>query len=111
MGAFADAAFEEEVVRLGNGDTLVMFTDGVPEARNARGEEFGEIRLTACLSVEEASGPPALLSRIFGAIRTFCDGADQNDDVTVTVTRRMPASVIPPHPGAVPQSVILTLRA
>ena len=87
MGAFADAAFEEEVVRLGNGDTLVMFTDGVPEARNARGEEFGEIRLTACLSVEEASGPPALLSRIFGAIRTFCDGADQNDDVTVTVTR------------------------
>jgi sigma-B regulation protein RsbU (phosphoserine phosphatase) len=87
VGAFADAVFEEETVHLQGGETLVMFTDGVTDARSATDEEFGEERLMACLSTDAACSPAAQLKSIFTAIREFCDQADQSDDITVTVTR------------------------
>jgi sigma-B regulation protein RsbU (phosphoserine phosphatase) len=87
LGAFVDAAFEEETLHLHNRDTLVMFTDGVTEARSAGDEEFGESRLMACLSADAASPPVVLLNRIFTEVREFCQQADQSDDITVPVTR------------------------
>jgi len=87
LGAFADAAFEEETLHLHDRDTLVMFTDGVTEARSAGDEEFGENRLMTCLSASAASAPGVLLNRIFAAVHEFCQQADQSDDMTVTVTR------------------------
>jgi sigma-B regulation protein RsbU (phosphoserine phosphatase) len=66
---------------------VVMFTDGVTEARNARDEEFGEQRLLACISTGVAPPPGVLLRRIFEAVREHCQQAEQSDDVTVTVTR------------------------
>lgn len=86
LGAFANAMFEEDTLRLRDRDTLVMFTDGVTEARNARDEEFGEDRLMACLAAD-AQSPAVLLKRIFAAVRDFSEQADQSDDMTVTVTR------------------------
>jgi ketosteroid isomerase-like protein len=87
LGVFGDAAFEEETLHLHHQDTLVMFTDGVTEARSADDEEFGEHRLMACLSTDAASSPIALLNGIFAAVHEFCQQADQSDDMTVTVTR------------------------
>jgi steroid delta-isomerase-like uncharacterized protein len=87
LGTFVDAAFEEETLRLHDQDTLVMFTDGVTEARNAVDEEFGEHRLLACLRTDDAFSPTVLLNRIFAAVREFCQKADQSDDITMTVTR------------------------
>jgi sigma-B regulation protein RsbU (phosphoserine phosphatase) len=87
LGAFVGAAFEEETLHLHDRDTLVMFTDGVTEARSAGDEEFGEHRLLACLNTDAASSPIVLLNRIFAAVREFCRQADQSDDITVTVTR------------------------
>jgi ketosteroid isomerase-like protein len=87
LGPFADAVFEEETLRLHDRDTLVMFTDGVTEARSAGDEEFGEDRLMACLSTDAASAPIVLLNRVFAAVREFSQDADPSDDITVTVTR------------------------
>jgi serine phosphatase RsbU (regulator of sigma subunit) len=87
VGAFGDAVFEEETLQLQGGETLVMFTDGVTEARGAGDEEFGEHRLMECLSLGAMSEPAVLLNRIFAAVREFCQQVDQNDDITVTVTR------------------------
>ena len=87
LGVFADAVFEEETLHLHDRDTLVMFTDGVTEARNASDEEFGEERLMACLHPDAASTPRAVLHRVFAAVREFCGRADQSDDITVSVTR------------------------
>ena len=89
LGVFAGQAFEEEEVSVGDGDTLVMFTDGVTEARNSNDDEFGEDRLIACLDGGAAPAPGALVDRIFAAVRAFCRDATQNDDITVTVTRRL----------------------
>jgi len=86
LGAFADATFQEDTFHLRDRDTLVMFTDGVTEARNARDEEFGEDRLMACL-VADVQSPAVLLKRIFAAVRDFSEQADQSDDMTVTITR------------------------
>jgi serine phosphatase RsbU (regulator of sigma subunit)/ketosteroid isomerase-like protein len=87
VGPFADAAFEEETLRLRSSDTVVMFTDGVTEATSEAGEEFGEGRLFACLSSQAGVSPEALMTRILSTVREFCGRADQTDDVTVSVTR------------------------
>jgi len=87
LGAFADTTFGEETVQLNRGDTLVMFTDGVTEARNARDEEFGESRLLASLDQAGSCPPDMLVKRVFGEVRAFCERAEQADDITVTVTR------------------------
>ena len=85
VGAFADARFEEETLQLHDRDTLVMFTDGVTEARNAGEEEFGDERLLECLT--STPSPADLLSRVFTAVRDFSRPAEPTDDITLLVTR------------------------
>ena len=92
LGAFPEATFEEETVTLSAGDSVVMFTDGVTEARNAADEEFGEPRLMAALESEAAAAPAVLLKRTFAAVREFCGDAEQGDDVTVAVIRFLKSS-------------------
>ena len=87
LGAFGDAAFEEETIRLVDADTLVMFTDGVTEARNAADDEFGDDRLLSCVTAAADAPPAIVLGRIFEDVQTFCQRTDQTDDITVMVTR------------------------
>ena len=87
LGTFEDAAFEEETLHLGDGDTLVMFTDGMVEANNPQGEEFGEDRLLAHLSSKGSSEPKVLLNEVFAGVREFCNQAELGDDATLTITR------------------------
>jgi sigma-B regulation protein RsbU (phosphoserine phosphatase) len=87
LGAFPNAEFEQQTVRVGPGATLMMFTDGVTEAQNADGEEYGDARLMASLHDHAADAPAALLRGVFASLRAFCGDAEQSDDLTVTVTR------------------------
>ena len=74
--------FEMNRVTLAPGDTMVLYTDGVTEAMNAKKEEFEMSRL---LSVFE-DGPPTNAKEandaIFQAVRDFADGTTQSDDIT-----------------------------
>jgi ketosteroid isomerase-like protein len=92
LGMFPDATFDEETLQLGDRETLVMFTDGVTEARNTSDEEFDEDRLLACLASEAASPPAAMLAQILASVRSFSQQTEQADDITVTVTRRLGAA-------------------
>ena len=74
LGMFEDADYRANVLKLGRGDILYLYTDGVTEAMNAKGEQFGERRLCA----EIASGG----ERISEAISEFVGGAEQSDDLT-----------------------------
>ncbi len=87
LGLFPNATYEEETLQLEDGDTLVIFSDGVTEALNAAGEEFGEEQLLACIEAHRGSPPEILLDKILTAVRTFAAGAVQNDDVTTLVLR------------------------
>jgi len=87
LGAFPKASFAQGEARMGPGDTLVMFSDGVTEARNARDEEFGEERLLAQAAAHLDRPPAELLGRILDAVRRFVGATPQSDDITVAVTR------------------------
>lgn len=87
VGLFPRATFEEETIQLEQGDTLVVFSDGVTEALNLAGDDFGEERLLACLEEHRGCRPEVLLDKIFGSVRTFASSAAQNDDVTALVLR------------------------
>jgi sigma-B regulation protein RsbU (phosphoserine phosphatase) len=73
---------------LGVGDVLIIYTDGVTEARDEDGEEFGEARLLA-LAAEPCEERAAMtLSSIMRKLDEFVDGAPQHDDITCLVVRR-----------------------
>jgi serine phosphatase RsbU (regulator of sigma subunit)/predicted ester cyclase len=87
VGAFEQATFEEETLQLEPGDVLVAFSDGVSEARNTDGVEFGERRLLSCVRTKCGLTPTALLESILAAVHDFSAGATQSDDLTVLVLR------------------------
>lgn len=87
LGLFDDVSFEQETVSLAPGDCVVVFSDGVTEARNGDGEEFGDDRFLTCVEARRNQGPQALLDALMSDVRGFCDRAPSADDVTVMVVR------------------------
>jgi sigma-B regulation protein RsbU (phosphoserine phosphatase) len=86
VGAFSawDCPIKEIV--LARGDVLVIYTDGITEAMNVAGEEFGDQRLGALL--QELRGKPAraTLEAVFAAVQSYTSG-EQSDDLTLVVLR------------------------
>ena len=87
VGGLPEATFEEECLELQPGDTVVLFTDGVTEARNSEGEEFGEERLISCLTASQKESATAMVKNALQAVREFCGAAQPADDVTLAVVR------------------------
>jgi steroid delta-isomerase-like uncharacterized protein len=87
VGVFKEAIFSDETLELDPGDTLVVFSDGVTEALNATGAEFGEERLLSCVQEMHELKPAALLKSVLDIVHEFTAGTAQNDDVTVLVLR------------------------
>jgi sigma-B regulation protein RsbU (phosphoserine phosphatase) len=90
LGAFNDLGLESREVVLGEGDTLVCYTDGVTEARDGSAQLFGDDRLAAAATSAVAAGVGArgVLEAIVGAVAEFTAGAAQADDLTVVVVQR-----------------------
>lgn len=90
LGVFPDAAYELGRVSVGAGDRLVLFTDGITEARAASpggagdDEEFGEERLLGLTVQHRTCSAPALQARLTDAVATFTGGHFQ-DDATLIV--------------------------
>lgn len=83
VGFFKDAVFEESEMTLAPGSLLVVFTDGVPEAQNAAGEEFGEDRLVELCRTHAAEQPEVLVETVRQALQQWTEGAQQFDDTTL----------------------------
>jgi sigma-B regulation protein RsbU (phosphoserine phosphatase) len=83
-----DFPFEEEVIPLQPGDTLVINSDGITEALNSKKEQFGEKRLAAIL--KESLDLPAkeLIDRIIEHVKKFTGTYPQFDDMTLVVVKR-----------------------
>jgi len=67
------------------GDKVVIYSDGVTEAQNTRGEFFGKKRLRAAVQAQAESGCAAIHDAIQEAVSGFTEGAPQSDDITVLV--------------------------
>jgi len=88
VGILEDATFEEERLDLQPGDRLVLYTDGITEAQNARGELFGEERLVAAVhAMPLERNAREVTEGILRAVRGFLDGVEPGDDMTVMVVR------------------------
>ena len=74
-------------VQLSQGDLLFIFTDGVIEAVNDRGEEFGETRLIPCIKSAPNESAADTLKRVMTEVNTFVGYARQHDDITCLVLR------------------------
>lgn len=85
VGMIEDATFEEETVQLERGDILVAFSDGITEARDQEGEEFGEERLLSCVSAHRQLSPSDLLQTLFEEVQHFSASGVQTDDLTILV--------------------------
>jgi len=81
--------YEETPVSLEPGDSVLLYSDGVVDAQNADGEEFGEARLLDIVQQMHRLPPPALVDRVFDAIDQHAAGAPQFDDITLLVVRRL----------------------
>lgn len=87
IGVLPDESYEEEVVALKPGDTLVMVTDGVTEAMSFHGDAFGKERLLSSLWKHRKLDASHLVSQILWDVRRFVGLAPQSDDITIVVLR------------------------
>lgn len=87
IGMFETAKQVESRVALAPGDLVVLYSDGITEAADAKDEEFGMERLIALLEAGRDLPPSALKDRIFAAVESFTRGVAQYDDQTVLVAR------------------------
>jgi phosphoserine phosphatase RsbU/P len=84
--------YEEGEVSVRGGDLLVLFTDGVSEAMNSAGQEYGEDRLEAMLSRVGDRDARSLLEAIHRDIQAHASGAAQSDDITMMIVRFLASS-------------------
>ena len=90
VGLFEDFNCVADERSLSPGDTLVLYTDGVTEAFNEQGEEFGEGRLIETLDLNRELPSHALLGSVVEEIRRF-GSPEQHDDITLVVARCRPS--------------------
>jgi sigma-B regulation protein RsbU (phosphoserine phosphatase) len=84
LGVFPDGTYKAGEVAVESGDRIVLYTDGITEARNDVDEEFGEDRLIAIAVESRACSAPALQARIAEAVASF-SGGRFHDDATLIV--------------------------
>jgi sigma-B regulation protein RsbU (phosphoserine phosphatase) len=87
LGVFAGSTYDEVVFALAPGDVFVFCTDGVYEATDTLGDEFGVERTLKV--IEETKGEPAqqIVARIFAAVQQFRGDTAPNDDMTAVVIK------------------------
>jgi len=87
MGLFEAWQCEIAEVQLAAGDTLVLYTDGVTEAADAEGREFGESHLLDTLESHAHLQVGPLLQALVAAVQQFSGGSEQQDDITLVIAR------------------------
>ncbi len=88
LGIVEGAAYRSRETRLGPGEGLFLYTDGVTEAANGTGEFFDEKNLEAVLGVNGGGASKALIEAVTDSLRGFVADAPQSDDITMLCIRR-----------------------
>lgn len=83
VGMFCQESYTSTQVRVAKGDRLVLYTDGLSEARNSHEVEYGEGRLLALLDDSRKLAANALINRVLDNVREFSSGRPVSDDLTL----------------------------
>ena len=87
LGLLSGATYDYGRASLDPGDIVMLCSDGVTEARNVDGDEFGGNRLAMLLRDAHGEEPEAVLERVLKAVREFVGREPQTDDITALVLR------------------------
>jgi sigma-B regulation protein RsbU (phosphoserine phosphatase) len=88
VGMFCNERFASETVRLGAGDVLLLYTDGLLEAENDAGADYGQDRLRALAQSPAPSTPRAIVDACVRDLGRFLVSRPPSDDVTIMALRR-----------------------
>jgi serine phosphatase RsbU (regulator of sigma subunit) len=87
LGCFESAEFVRKDYLLESNDVLVMFTDGITEANNAKGETYGDERLEKMIIENCNMTAHKLKDAIYKDVKLFEGGAEQTDDITMLIVK------------------------
>jgi phosphoserine phosphatase RsbU/P len=87
VGIFEHCAYEQGSVQMGPGDVLLAYTDGLSEALDVRGEEFGEARVRGVLAETSQMSVDEIRDEMARRVREWCADAPQHDDLTFIVMK------------------------
>jgi len=88
LGMLPEFPFEQESVPLEENSLIVAFSDGISEAMNAHGEQFGEERIAAVIDQHKNAPVSEIVDHLVAAVKHHAAGHPQSDDITVVVVRR-----------------------
>lgn len=87
LGMVPDQDYETHVIDVPPGSVIVSYTDGIPEAFNASGEQFGDDRLLQLVRESQSHEPEILLKEVRDVVLTFSEGRQLYDDITLCLAR------------------------
>src|SRR5436190_3336780 len=87
-GSVFDRITGDFALSLKQNDCLLLYTDGVTEALDANGDEFGFDRVVQCVRASAPSGASAIITRLIDELRSFVGAQPQNDDITLIAIRK-----------------------
>ncbi len=88
LGVLESAVWNQKIVRFAPGDFLLLYTDGITEARNRRGEYFGEDRLLRTIRFKLGSSADEIRSAVMDEVRGFLGDEPRQDDIALMVLAR-----------------------
>lgn len=92
LGPSPDAVYGRRAVRMEPGDVMALFTDGIVEANDPRGREFGRERVKRLVAELRKRPAKEIAERIMGAVKSWGGGRPMGDDQTVVIIRRAPSA-------------------
>jgi phosphoserine phosphatase RsbU/P len=88
LGMFGFATYETGQAKLEPGEALVVYSDGVSEANNAKGEEFGMERLGKVVRENLSRSAAGLRDKVESSLSSFCQNTPAGDDITLVIVKR-----------------------
>jgi serine phosphatase RsbU (regulator of sigma subunit) len=97
LGVLPDMIYEEDIRRFAEGDVLVIYTDGLVEARDADRRFYGLDRLSELARASRAADARTIKARLLEDLAAHCGPDQHQDDVTVVVVRAVPVQASRPE--------------
>jgi serine phosphatase RsbU (regulator of sigma subunit) len=88
-GLLPHVKYEQQEFQLERGDLLAVFSDGVPEAENGEGKEYGEDRLAELLAENAIKPLEEIIRIVTKSVEDWAADPDTRDDTTIVLARRV----------------------
>lgn len=107
LGLFAGSSYPLHSTRIPSGGSMILYTDGITEAFDAQGRQFGEQRLFDTLAAAGAQAPDVLAKQVMRALSEFTGEAAQSDDLTLLIVARAGPKARGQHRERKPERIVV----